>query len=109
MSAYSHLKMKNNPFALLGIHFFLILVSITCVFPLIWMISSSLKTQDTIFRDMSIIPKTFEIQNYATALIKGKFGIAFINSSIYTITVIIGVVFISSLAAFAFSGFDGSR
>ena len=103
METYSHLKTKDNPFAILGIHFFLVLVSITCLFPLAWMISSSLKTQATIFKDMSLIPKTFEIGNYATALIKGKFGIAFINSSIYTVTVIIGIVLISSLAAFAFS------
>jgi len=67
------------------------------------MVSSSLKTQDTIFKDMSIIPKTFEFENYITAITKGKFGIAFINSLIYTATVIIGIVFISSLAAYAFS------
>ena len=103
METYSYLKTKDNPFAILGIHFFLILISITCLFPVAWMISSSLKTQEMIFKDMSIIPKTFEIGNYTTALIKGRFGIALINSVFYTATVIIGVVFISSLAAFAFS------
>ncbi|MBN1522809.1 MAG: carbohydrate ABC transporter permease [Candidatus Aureabacteria bacterium] len=103
METYSKLEPKNNPFTTLGIHFFLVLVSITCLFPLLWMISSSLKTQETIFKDMSIIPRSFEIGNYATAIIKGEFGVAFINSFFYTFSVIIGVVFISSLAAFAFS------
>jgi raffinose/stachyose/melibiose transport system permease protein len=106
MDSYSELKRKNNIFVVLGIHFFLLLISLSCVFPLVWMISSSLKTQDTIFKDMSIFPKTFEIKNYAIALVQGKFGVAFINSCIYTSTVIFGVVLIASLAAFAFSRLD---
>ena len=95
--------LKKNPFTSFGIHMFLILISISCVFPVLWMISSSLKTQDMIFKDKSLIPKTFAVSNYAKAVIQGKFGIAFINSLIYTVTVIIGIVFIASLAAYAFS------
>ncbi len=98
-------KLKN-PFASIGIHLFLIIVSITCLFPVLWMISSSLKTQDMIFKDMSLIPKTFAIKNYAIAIIQGKFGIAFLNSLLYTVTIIIGIVFISSTSAFAFSRLD---
>ncbi|MCK5592231.1 MAG: carbohydrate ABC transporter permease, partial [Candidatus Pacebacteria bacterium] len=103
MESYSILKKRKNPFVTIGIHFSLILVSITCIFPVAWMISSSLKTQEMIFEDMGLIPKTFEISNYTKALIEGKFGIAFFNSCFYTVTVIIGVVLVSSLAAYAFS------
>lgn len=84
-------------------HFVLIAVSVTCIFPLAWIISSSLKTQDTIFKNMSLWPGTFNWANYVTAWTRGGFGIYFLNSVFYTITVIAGLILISSLAAYAFS------
>ncbi len=85
------------------IHFFLIIVSITCLFPLLWMVGSSLKTQNTIFSDMSIFPKHPVWANFYHAWTQGGFGIYFLNSLFYTVTVVFGIVIISSLAAFAFS------
>ena len=85
------------------IHIFLIIVSITCLFPLLWMIGSSLKTQQTIFSDMSIIPKNPVWGNFYNAWTRGGFGMYFLNSLFYTVTVVLGIVIISSLAAFAFS------
>jgi len=89
----------------LVIYLFLISVSLTCVFPLFWMVSSSLKTQETIFKDMSIIPKEFHFENYYLAWKEGGFGRYFLNSACYTVLVVIGIVIISSLAAYAFSRF----
>lgn len=85
------------------VHLFLIIVSLTCLFPLLWMVGSSLKTQQTIFSDMSIIPKNPMWSNFYEAWTKGGFGIYFLNSLFYTVTVVFGIVLISSLAAFAFS------
>ena len=85
------------------IHIFLIAVSITCLFPLLWMAGSSLKTQQTIFSDMSIFPKNPMWGNFYLAWTKGGFGVYFLNSLFYTVTVVTGIVIISSLAAFAFS------
>jgi len=85
------------------IHVFLLTVSVTCIFPLLWMISSSLKTQETIFKDMSIIPKVLHFENYYQAWIEGGFGRYFLNSLIYTVAVVIGIIIISSMAAYAFS------
>jgi len=85
------------------IHLFLIAVAITCIFPLIWMISSSLKTQEMIFKDMSLIPKEFHFENYYLAWKEGSFGRYFLNSILYTVSVVGGIVIISSLAAYAFS------
>jgi len=85
------------------IHIFLIIVSITCLFPLLWMVGSSLKTQQTIFSDMSIFPKHPVWTNFYAAWTKGGFGMYFLNSLFYTVTVVFGIVIISSLAAFAFS------
>jgi multiple sugar transport system permease protein/raffinose/stachyose/melibiose transport system permease protein len=93
------------------IHIFLISVAITCLYPLLWMIISSLKTQDMIFKDISLIPHQFRFENYVQAWREGGFGRNFLNSIIYTTSVVFGIVMISSMAAYAFSRlrFPGSK
>ncbi len=85
------------------IHCFLILVSLCCLFPLWWAFASSLKTQETVFNDLSLFPKTPHWENYVTAWTKADFGMYFLNSLFYTVVVVIGVLFVSSMAAYAFS------
>ncbi|MBI4397154.1 MAG: carbohydrate ABC transporter permease [Elusimicrobia bacterium] len=85
------------------VHGVLILVSISCVFPLVWMFVSALKTQETIFSNMSLIPASPHWENFALAWTKGKFGIFFFNSLFYTFCTVVGVLLISSLAAYASS------
>lgn len=87
------------------IHVFLLSVAVTCIFPLLWMVSSSLKTQEMIFRDMSLIPKEFHFENYYLAWMEGGFGRYFLNSIFYTASVVIGIILISSMAAYAFARF----
>ncbi len=99
MLAFNAKKTATN----IMVHFLLISVSITCLFPLLWMLGSSLKTQGTVFSDMSIIPAQPHFENYVTAWIDGGFGRYLFNSLIYTVTVVLGIVLVSSLAAFAFS------
>lgn len=93
------------------IHLFLISVAITCLYPLLWMVASSLKTQDMIFKDISLIPHQFRVENYIRAWKEGGFGRNFINSIVYTAAVVFGIVIISSMAAYAFSRlrFPGSK
>ncbi|MDD5116909.1 MAG: carbohydrate ABC transporter permease [Candidatus Omnitrophica bacterium] len=93
------------------IHLFLISVAITCLYPLLWMIVSSLKTQDMIFKDISLIPHQFRLENYIRAWQEGGFGRNFLNSILYTSSVVFGIVIISSMAAYAFSRlrFPGSK
>ena len=87
----------------LFIHLFLISVAVTCVYPLIWMVSASLKTQSTIFSDLSFFPRHPQFMNYVYAIKEGDFGRYFLNSIIYTVSVVLGIVVISSMAAYAFS------
>jgi len=88
------------------IHLFLLTVVVSCLFPLIWMIGSSLKTQQTIFKDTSLIPKQMHWENYYLAWKQGGFGKYFLNSLFYTVSVVFGIVIVSSLAAYAFSRFN---
>lgn len=104
MKAPIYYKTKKIAFNLI-IHLFLLTVALSCIFPLLWMVSSSLKTQETIFSDTSLIPKEWHFENYYLAWKEGGFGRYFLNSIIYTTSVVIGIIIISSLAAYAFSRF----
>jgi multiple sugar transport system permease protein/raffinose/stachyose/melibiose transport system permease protein len=87
-------------------HTILLTVATTCIFPLVWMISSALKTQATVFTDLSVIPLHPHFGNFMEAWTKGKFGMYFFNSVFYTSLCVFGVLLISSLAAFAFARFQ---
>ena len=104
MKTGAYYKVKKISINLL-VHLFLLSVSVTCLFPLIWMISSSLKSQDVIFKDASLFPKVFHFENYYRAWIEGGFGRYFLNSIFYTVAVVIGIIIVSSMAAYAFSRF----
>ena len=89
----------------LGWHLLCLPIAASCVFPLVWMLSSSLKTQQTVFTDLRLIPATPHVENYARAWMQGRFGIYFLNSLCYTFLVVVGVVALAALAAYAFSRF----
>ena len=93
----------EKAFKSIVIHSFLMAVALTCLFPLFWMVRSSLMSNETIFVDKSLFPAEMNLENYAAALTQGHFGVYFINSVIYTVSVVAGIVVISSLAAYAFS------
>ena len=61
-------------------HTFLILVSLSCLFPLWWAFASSLKTQETVFNDLSLFPKNPHWENYFLAWTKADFRLYFLNS-----------------------------
>ncbi len=85
------------------IHVFLLSVTVTCLFPIFWMVRSALMTNDTVFVDKSFIPHVLNFGNFAIAWTKGNFGVYFLNSVIYTVSVVAGIVLIASLAAYSFS------
>ena len=85
------------------IHLFLLCVAATCVFPLFWMVRCSLMTNKTIFTDKGFIPSEIHFENYIQAASEGNFGMYFFNSILYTVCVVVGIVLIASLAAYAFS------
>ncbi|NLE64316.1 MAG: carbohydrate ABC transporter permease [Elusimicrobia bacterium] len=93
------LRVVQNMF----LHVFLMTVAVACLFPLFWMVRSSLMSKAAIFTDHGLIPRDPHWGSYATAWVKGDFGIYFLNSVLYTVCVVMGIVIIGSLAAFAFS------
>lgn len=83
------------------VFFILIIVSITCVYPLIWLIINSLKDNTELFNNPWGISLTPHFDNYSTALISGKIAISFLNSVIVSFISVIITIVIGSMAAFA--------
>jgi multiple sugar transport system permease protein/raffinose/stachyose/melibiose transport system permease protein len=102
MEEINYLRIKRGTLSFF-IHSFLVVVSLSCLFPLWWAFSSSLKTQQTVFNDLSLFPKDPQWANYLYAWTKADFGVYFLNSLLYTVVVVVGVILIASMAAYAFS------
>ncbi|MBI5150041.1 MAG: carbohydrate ABC transporter permease [Candidatus Omnitrophica bacterium] len=85
------------------VHALLLVFSVTCLFPLFWMLRCALMTNATVFTDKSFIPGSLHFGNFAQAWTEGNFAVYFFNSLFYTTCVVVGIVLVASLAAYAFS------
>lgn len=86
------------------------------IYPLLWLVASSFKSNDTMFQDAySLIPKVWDVAaNYKSGM-EGVGGVSFwtflMNTVIVTVVGMIGCVTISLFAAYAFTRikFKGSN
>lgn len=92
-------KVLTNSF----FQFILILFAAWVIFPVLWGISTSLKSLSAIYSDYSLIPKDPQWGNYIEAWKKGNFSQFFLNSIFYMLTVVFFMLLFSSLAAYAFA------
>ncbi|MFI7611233.1 carbohydrate ABC transporter permease [Nonomuraea terrae] len=86
-------------------HALLIICGVVMLYPLLWMVSSSAKPTETIFRDPSIWPTELDLGNYVdgwTAL-EYPFHHYLINSAVIAILAVLGNLVSCSLAAYAFA------
>ena len=92
---------KSNKLIKVLIYVLLSLLVLVYLLPLVWMLSVSIKTNAEVMKNPFSPPEVIQFVNYAEAWVKGKLGIATLNSVIVcTITLIISM-FIGSMAAFA--------
>jgi multiple sugar transport system permease protein len=91
-------------------HIFLILTSFVMVYPLLWMVASSLKPDNQIFGDLGLWPQSFEWQNYWEGwnALPVSFTVFFWNSTVVTVLSVIGNVVSCSFAAYAFARLEFS-
>ena len=86
-------------------HVVLTAIGLVMMYPLLWLISSSVKPSIKVFTDTGLWPKEFDFSNYGrgwTAL-NDSFTVYFTNSLIIVTLSIIGNLFSCSLAAYAFA------
>lgn len=94
-----------NPVTSVIKHILLIATGFLMIYPLLWMLVSSFRPTDEIFRDTSLIPKGIILANYTYgwSALNQPFGHYLINSGIVVLGCIIGNVLSCSLAAYAFA------
>jgi multiple sugar transport system permease protein len=91
-------------------HVFLIVTSLVMIYPLIWMLASSLKPDNQIFGDVGLWPSEFHWENYANGwnAMAVSFTRFFLNSTFITVLSVIGNVVSCSFAAYAFARLEFS-
>ena len=105
-------KAKQDPMILMKnavlsffVNLILIIFSISCIFPLIWMIYSSFKTTREFARDFIGLPKGIDLENYIY-VIKGSGAIkAILNSTRVTVVSIILIVAMGFVLGYIFARF----
>lgn len=89
-------------------HILLLIGALTMLYPLLWMLSSSFKPENVIFKDLGLIPQPFTLQNYVdgwTAL-NVPFSLFYVNSFLISSLSVAGTVLSCALAAYAFARLD---
>jgi multiple sugar transport system permease protein len=94
-------------------HAFLILAGFVMLYPLLWMIASSIKPNALIFRDPSLIPTEIDLSNYPNGwnALAHPFTHYLLNSVVVVAGAVLGNLVSCSLAAYAFArlNFRGRR
>jgi multiple sugar transport system permease protein len=86
-------------------HALLICFGLVMIYPLLWMVSSSLKPEGLIFREPGLWPSAFTLENYSEGWIalKHSFGYYLWNSAVLTTVTVVANLVACSLAAYAFA------
>lgn len=102
-SLRSSMKMRRRV-SHLAIYLILLIFSVISIFPFAWMISSSLKFNTQVFLyPIEWIPKNPQWGNYAAVFEKFDFLRYFGNTAFVSITITVGTLLTSILAAYAFA------
>lgn len=91
-------------------HVFLIAASFVMIYPLLWMVASSLKPNNEIFGQLGLIPSDPQWSNYISGwnALPVSFTNFFWNSAVVTVLSVIGNVISCSFAAYAFARLEFS-
>ncbi|EWS82085.1 carbohydrate ABC transporter permease [Brachybacterium phenoliresistens] len=96
---------RTNPTRSVIKHIVMIAVSLVMIYPLLWMIVSSLRPNDEIFRNPSLLPLSFDVSNYVDGwnALAQPFSHYLINSTLLVLGCVIGNLVACSLTAYAFA------
>jgi raffinose/stachyose/melibiose transport system permease protein len=91
---------KCNPVNLTLIYLALIGYGFSVLYPMFLMVISSFKSTREIFRSPFTLPENWQFENYITAWNQGNFSTYFGNSVFVTVTSVVLVLLLGSLAAY---------
>lgn len=97
--------LRRQRAATVGKHLGLIALSLVMIYPLVWLVVSSFKPNDEIFRNLSIFTTNLTAENYVNGWndLQFPFGVFLLNSTIISVGAILGNLISCSLAAYAFA------
>jgi multiple sugar transport system permease protein len=98
--------LMNKNIKLTFIHLFILGFGLLMLYPVLWLVSSSLKPTTMIFTQQSLWPSALTFEHYSNGwfgLRNIQFGRFFLNSIFLCVVAIVGTVLSSSLAAFSFA------
>lgn len=81
----------------------LVLIGLSCVFPLFWMLTMSFKSRDEVYNNPFGLPQHWVFTNYGEALKKFHFFTYFLNSLIYTVGTVLITLLLGSMFAYCVS------
>lgn len=85
----------------------LILAAVICLFPFLWMISTSFKPMSDIYKmPLTLIPEHGTIENFIEGWKGANFQMYFKNTAVITLLATVGTVFSSSIVAYGFARFQ---
>lgn len=88
-------------------YFVLILAAVVCLFPFIWMVSTSFKPMSDIYSmPPTVLPKKITLDNFIQGWAGADFGMFFKNTAFVTLMATIGTVLSSSIVAYGFARFQ---
>lgn len=92
MNNHSIRKIPGTLFKV-GINILIMLFSLSCIFPILWLINSSLRDNKDFLGNISALAVNPRFGNYVKALLDGKMGRYFLNSGYLSlVSVVIGIV-----------------
>jgi ABC-type glycerol-3-phosphate transport system permease component len=100
-SPFKHIAVRALGYVVLSV------VAVVCVFPLVWMVLTSLRTPDSAF-GKSFIPTAAEwtVKAYGSAFTSAGMGRGLLNSLIVTAVTIAGVLIVATLGGYGFACFN---
>lgn len=105
-------KKQKRQISNVVLYIVLLIMAFVALFPILFCLSGSLRTQDDLFKNMfpfsihSLIPSAVTMENYITIFNKFEFWRPVLNTVIVTVITIILGCLVNSIAAFAFTCFD---
>ncbi|MGW2149849.1 carbohydrate ABC transporter permease [Nonomuraea bangladeshensis] len=89
-------------------HAALVLLALVMLYPVLWMVVSSLRPNSEIFRRPGLILDSLQVQNYGEGwnALASPFGHYLLNSAILVLACIVGNLVSCSMAAYAFARLD---
>jgi multiple sugar transport system permease protein len=92
--------------ARIALHVFLILVTVSFLFPLLLALYTSFRTQgDTALHGYFSLPESLTFQNYINAFVNGNMPLYFGNTILITVPAIVLILGLSSMVAFGLARF----